>query len=334
MMNNGVSTVIPLNQGSLFRKLGLWTIGAVYFLILVGGIVRATGAGMGCPDWPKCFGTWVPPTDVSQLPANYQEIFGAKLKGEVVFNVVKTWTEYINRLIGVLIGIFIFATLLASTSYWKKDRVIFWLSLISFLLVGFQGWLGSKVVSTELLPVMVTLHMLLAIVIVFILLYAVARSYDSVVTVEKISYKSSLNIWLIAIIILSLVQVLLGTQVRESVDIVSKMMGESLRSEWVDNLGIKFKIHRSYSIIIVLIHLYFAYAIRKNSASKGIINKYTNWLLGLIFIEILSGIIMAYFAIPSIAQPVHLTLATIALGLQFVMLLFLNKDKVFQNSSA
>lgn len=330
-MNNSVSTAIPLNQGSLFRKLGLWTVGAVYFLILVGGIVRATGAGMGCPDWPKCFGTWIPPTDVSQLPSNYQEIFGAKLKGEVVFNVVKTWTEYINRLIGVLIGIFIFATVLASTSYWKKDRIIFWLSFISFLLVGFQGWLGSKVVSTELHPVMVTLHMLLAIVIVFILLYAVARSYDNVIKVEEITNKNTLNYWLIGIIILSLTQVLLGTQVRESVDIVSKMMGEALRTEWVDNLGIKFKIHRSYSIVIVLIHVYFAYQIHKNSVSKGIINKYTNWLIALIFVEIASGIIMAYLAIPAIAQPVHLTLATIALGLQFVMLLFLNKDKVFQN---
>lgn len=333
-MNNSVSTVNSLSQGSFFRKLGLWTVAAVYFLILVGGIVRATGAGMGCPDWPKCFGTWIPPTDVSQLPSNYQEIFGAKLKGEVVFNVVKTWTEYVNRLIGVLIGIFVFATLLASTSYWKKDRIIFWLSFISFVLVGFQGWLGSKVVSTELHPVMVTLHMLLAIIIVFILLYAVARSYDSVVTIEEISQKSSLNIWLIAIIVLSLIQVLLGTQVRESVDIVSKMMGESLRSEWVDNLGIRFKIHRSYSIIIVLIHLYFAFKIRQNSITKGIINQYTKWLLILIFVEVASGIIMAYFAIPAIAQPVHLTLATITLGLQFVMLLFLNKDRVFQNTNA
>lgn len=333
-MNNSVSTANPLSQGSIFRKLGLWTVAAVYFLILVGGIVRATGAGMGCPDWPRCFGTWIPPTDVSQLPSNYQEIFGAKLKGEVVFNVVKTWTEYINRLIGVLIGIFVFATLLASTSYWRKDRIIFWLSFISFLLVGFQGWLGSKVVSTELHPVMVTLHMLLAIIIVFILLYAVARSYDSVVIVEEILQKSSLNIWLIAIIVLSLMQVLLGTQVRESVDIVSKMMGEPLRNEWVDNLGIKFKIHRSYSIIIVLIHLYFAFKIRQNSITKGIINQYTKWLIILIFVEIASGIVMAYFAIPAIAQPVHLTLATITLGLQFVMLLFLNKDTVFQNTNA
>ncbi len=41
---------------------------------------------MGCPDWPKCFGSWVPPTDISQLPSNHKEIYGEKLKGEIEFN--------------------------------------------------------------------------------------------------------------------------------------------------------------------------------------------------------------------------------------------------------
>jgi heme a synthase len=312
-----------------FRKLGLWTVGIVYFLILVGGIVRATGSGMGCPDWPKCFGMWVPPTEASQLPANYQEIFGAKLKGEVEFNVVKTWIEYLNRLLGVLTGLFIFGTLIASISYLKKDKVIFWLSFLTFLLVGFQGWLGSKVVSTELHPVMVTAHMLLAIVIVFILLYAVARSYNGVVNVEKINQKSSLSNWLIVIILLTTIQVVLGTQVREAVDTVSKLLGDTYRSKWIENLGTSFLIHRTYSLIILGLHLYLIYQLRKQSESKGIINQFTNWLIILVIIEILTGIIMAYFAIPSFAQPIHLTLATIGLGLQFVIVLYLNKERVF-----
>jgi heme a synthase len=312
-----------------FRKLGLWTVGIVYFLILVGGIVRATGSGMGCPDWPKCFGMWVPPTEASQLPANYQEIFGAKLKGEVEFNVVKTWIEYLNRLLGVLTGLFIFGTLIASISYLKKDKVIFWLSFLTFLLVGFQGWLGSKVVSTELHPVMVTAHMLLAIVIVFILLYAVARSYNGVVNVEKINQKSSLSNWLIVIILLTTIQVVLGTQVREAVDTVSKLLGDAYRSKWIENLGTSFLIHRSYSLIILGLHLYLIYQLRKQSESKGIINQFTNWLIVLVITEILTGIIMAYFAIPAFAQPIHLTLATIGLGLQFVIVLYLNKERVF-----
>ncbi|MCY7349764.1 MAG: COX15/CtaA family protein, partial [Cytophagaceae bacterium] len=150
-----------------FRRLGVVTIVTVYLLILAGGIVRSTGSGMGCPDWPRCFGSWVPPTSISQLPPNYQELYGAKLKGEVVFNALKTWIEYVNRLLGALTGVLIFATLIASVPFLKKDKPVFYLSLLAFIMVGFQGWLGSKVVSSELHPVMVTFHMIVAILIVF-----------------------------------------------------------------------------------------------------------------------------------------------------------------------
>ena len=182
-----------------FRRFGLLTVASVYLLILVGGIVRSTGSGMGCPDWPKCFGTWIPPTQASQLPANYKEIYTAqrvaknqklalKLQKlgfaqvagsifahpaqyiETDFNPVKTWIEYLNRLLGALIGVFVFATVILALPYWRRDRPVFWLALASFLLTGVQGYLGSLVVSTNLLPVMVTVHMGLALVIVALLL--------------------------------------------------------------------------------------------------------------------------------------------------------------------
>ena len=126
----------------------LSTLGAVYILILVGGVVRSTGSGMGCPDWPKCFGRWVPPTDVNELPADYKEIFAEhrvkknqrfarylaaigmestatgilndpSVRREADFNPVKTWIEYLNRLVGVIIGILIFAVFVASLKFWK-----------------------------------------------------------------------------------------------------------------------------------------------------------------------------------------------------------------------
>lgn len=315
----------------IFRKLGVWTIGAVYVLILVGGIVRATGSGMGCPDWPKCFGSWVPPTDISQLPLNYKEIFGAKLKGEVEFNAVKTWVEYVNRLVGVSIGIFVFATFVTSISaFWKKDRTIVWLSFISFLLVGFEGWLGSKVVSSELHPVMITLHMLLSVIIVFILLYAVARSYTGVVEVEDIKEAGSISFLLTALILITLGQVLLGTQVREAVDHVALLMGEQLRSEWAANLGGKLETHRWFSFVVFGLHVLFLYRILKNNSHKGIIYQLSIGLVVLIAVEMATGFILGYLGLPAYSQPIHLTIAILMLGVQFVLYLLLNKERVFR----
>lgn len=324
-----------MTHGKVFRKLGFWTVGAIYFLILVGGIVRATGSGMGCPDWPKCFGTWVPPTDISQLPSNYKEIYGAKLKGEVEFNAVKTWIEYINRLIGVVIGFLVFGTFVSSLiSFRKKDKTIVFLSLLATILVAFEGWLGSKVVSSELHPVMITLHMILSVIIVFILLYAVARSYNYVIQVEDVADKSSLSFLVSAAILLTTGQVLLGTQVREVVDQVANLMGDALRSEWIANLGGKFQMHAFFSIVIVIINFLIYYRINKSINEKGILSKFANWLLITIGIELISGLSLAYLGFPRLMQPIHLTLGTLALGIQFVIFLFLNKERVFRSNAS
>ncbi|MDF7818183.1 COX15/CtaA family protein [Runella sp. MFBS21] len=328
------SRLINSNDNNrLFRRLALLTVVVVYLLILIGGIVRSTGSGMGCPDWPKCFGSWVPPTEVSQLPPNYQEIYGAKLKGEIEFNAFKTWTEYLNRLFGAFTGLMIFATLVASVSYIKKDRPVFTVSLLTFLLVGFQGWLGSKVVSNELAPWLVTLHMLLAIVIVFFLLYVVARTYVGNIQIEKIGNKTLLNRWLFITIGLSLIQVLIGTQVREAMDVVTERLGNERRTEWIDNLGLSFYVHRSFSILIMILHIGLVYWLKKNIVTKGVLSQLTMVLLIMVGVEIISGVILAYLSVPAIVQPIHLTLATLALGLQFVIGLLINAKVVFTQNS-
>ena len=307
------------DQARRFRTVSIITVIAVYFLILVGGIVRSTGAGMGCPDWPKCFGQWVPPTSVNDLPANYQEIYADRGYDSTEFNPVKTWIEYGNRLVGVTIGFLIFLTLIYSLPYLKKDPAVFYISLISFILVGFQGWLGSKVVATNLMPVMISIHMIVALVIAGLLLYAVARSQKHSFSASQYSSQSVVYLLIWGTILVSLVQIVIGIQVREGIDAVAASLGAAKREFWIDNLGTEFPVHRSFSLLVALVNILLIMKIR--TLPDNLLNSFGKWLAIVILLEIATGVAMAYFGIPPYLQPVHLLLSSVIFGLQFLILL-------------
>ncbi len=313
--------------------------------------MRGTGSGMGCPDWPKCFGSWVPPTQESQLPSNYQEVYvqqrveknarfstylsalgfanlaqqiqsDPSIREEEDFNATKTWIEYLNRLLGAVVGLLILVTFLVSLKYRKQDVWLVALTLATVVTVAIQGWIGSIVVSTNLLPWMITVHMLLALVIVALLTVVVLRTREA--TVVKPSQVYRIQAVLGILLILSLVQIVMGTQVRESVNEVSRALGEGQRSRWIDQLDWIFYVHRSYSIILLLGHLYLGYLIYQNSQPSGNLIRWSLVLLVVVIAEIASGVVMAYFAIPKFAQPLHLILATLAFGIQTYLILLLS----------
>ncbi len=343
-MKNKHKSVRRLSRASLA------TLIAVYFLILVGGIVRSTGSGMGCPDWPKCFGQWVPPTEASQLPADYKEIYSQKrqqknirfakyltvlgfertadqilndesILEEADFNTFKTWTEYINRLIGVLIGLFIILTFWYSIPFLKTNKTIFFTALATLILVVIQGWIGSIVVSTNLVPWMVTIHMFIALVIVALLVILVYKTHDN----WKLNKPAGTKMmWLIVACMLSiLIQIALGTQVRENIDVVAAGMNYQDRASWVSELGNTFLIHRSFSWLILLVHIALAYLMFKAKINT----KALGALLIVILLSVLTGVTLNYLGFPAIAQPIHLLLGTMAFGFQFFLFLQLNNSK-------
>jgi heme a synthase len=351
-----MSLNIPNQMINSFRSANKATVIAVFLLILVGGIVRSTGSGMGCPDWPLCFGNVVPPTNVNQLPEDYQEIYlqkrldknerfvallrkmGFNEKAQQIaddksilieeeFNPLKTWIEYINRIIGVIIGFLILFTTYKSLKFWKSDKVITLVSIFNLFLVIFQAWIGSIVVSTNLLHWMITLHMALALLIVCLLIYTYYRSGRNFHFARNYSQKPNLLfLFLLIGFVLMLIQIILGTQVREQVDIVAFEFGHLMRGSWVENLGLVFLIHRSYSILILLIHILFIGLVFKYGHRQSEVYKFSFGLGLLVLIEIISGVGMAYFGIPAFLQPLHLLIGSLIIGIQFYLLMELNLE--------
>lgn len=339
------------HKAQSFGKLAITTIIAVYLLILVGGIVRSSGSGMGCPDWPKCFGQWVPPTNETELPADYQQVYLEKRLAknerlasllenvgmqetahalrteeavfeESTFNPVNTWIEYLNRVVGVVIGLLILATFVRSLSFWNTKRSITLLSGFALVLVLFQGWLGSIVVSTNLLPWMVTIHMLPALLLVAILELAAYKATEPTTTSSKNTVPVQVALWVA--MFLTLVQVILGTQVREAIDMIASAMAYQHRELWVDQLGVSFYIHRSFSWLLLLVHVYLIY-----SSMKGKNRELSRWatvLLVIVLTEAVIGLLLAYFGFPAILQPLHLLFGTLLFGLQFYMLLLVRSS--------
>ena len=332
--------------GSIYNSLTKISLILLYLLILAGGIVRCTGSGMGCPDWPKCFGMYIPPTSVSQLPENYKEKFvegrveknkrlskvlnaiglnetadkiinDSSIQDAEDFNPFKTWTEYINRLIGAIVGFSLIFIFISSINIKPFNLKLFILSFLSLVSVFFQAWVGSIVVSTNLLSGLITFHVIVALIIIcnVILCYYLSSKYSKVEKTSLLSYAIALSLFLF------LIQMILGTEVRESVDAFLKVFSFENRSQIIENLGSNFIIHRSFSLLILLLQIFITYLVFIKSKHNKEFKTITFIMLILIISEILVGAGMAYFEIPRILQPIHLLLAFMIVGLQFYIYL-------------
>ena len=311
-----------------YRRMAIITLAAVYFLILVGASVRASGAGMGCPDWPTCFGQWIPPTHESQLPSNYQEIYADLGYADTRFNVTKTCAEYANRLVGVTIGFLIFLTAIFSIPLRRINKSIFLASVAAFFMVGFQGWLGAKVVSSNLQPGMITIHMLMALAIVGTLLFALAEARRRVMVKQPIiGIDSRFEPWLYIVLGMTVLQVAMGTQVREMTDLIREAQGEALRSTWIEAMPWFFFVHRSFSALVLIANLWLARLLINSLGWQHVLTRLTFAMILVIFLAVLSGATLGHLGMPAFIQPTHLLAASLLFGLQFLIWLSYRHSK-------
>jgi len=285
---------------------------------LIGGLVRSTGAGMGCPDWPKCFGLWIPPTHISEVPQKYWNDPLSSINGQLIFNPIKTWTEYLNRLLGVVIGFSILVQFVLSI-YGRKNSQSFLFSILALVLVIFQGWLGAKVVSTDLKPIIISVHLFVALLIAFSLLAALftTRVKPDIASPYPAKRYSGIILWVTSIGLF--IQFFLGTEVRSQVDVLFRSYDFGSRELYRDQLDIVFLVHRSASILIFILTFLQIILLGKQLPIKHFYQAVYPFLLTILLI--FTGIVLAYLGFPAFVQPFHLFMGFSILCVQFWLIL-------------
>lgn len=274
----------------------------IFLVILAGGIVRMTQSGMGCPDWPTCFGRWIPPTHASQLPPDFEKYLRQQ-DIDHTFNVYHTWIEYINRLLGALLGVFIFIhTIWSFIKFRNSHRQIVYISFFMLLAVGFQGWLGKKVVDANLATVKVSTHMLVALVIAALPVLIISK-----LKARKTIAGNFLKSLTVITLILIVIQIVIGTQVREQIDEISIALNYEQRNLWIGKLGQEFFIHRSFSWIVAMACILLSW----RSVSIPAFRRHSIIIMILVGCSIGAGLTMFFMNIPALAQPLHLLFASL-----------------------
>jgi len=284
-----------------------------FLVIIAGGIVRTTQSGMGCPDWPRCFGKWIPPTNASELPVDFERYL-SKQDIDHTFNVYHTWIEYFNRLFGVLLGVFAIIQVALLFRRKKEMKGAYQLAIAFLVTVILTGLFGALVVKLNLAHFSISVHLLFALILTQLQLALVLSLKNKMNT---LIVPARVKTFLISLLALIIFQSVLGTMVRIYIDDISKHLDYQQRETWLVSSPVAFLIHRSFSWAVLLATLAFAWYCRRFSVIKNKVYLLTVILL----LSMATGIILFYLDMPAVAQPIHLLLATLGITQVFNIML-------------
>jgi len=317
-------------NGPLLQRLAIAALVSVVALIFVGAIVRVSGAGLGCPDWPTCWGCLIPPWKKEQVDLSRIDFerFRAKAEGlgrdpESVtperildsFNPLHTWTEFVNRLCSLPVGLFTLATFIVATVRRPRRGAVFWAAFASLVLVLFNAWLGARVVYSGLKPGVITLHMAAAMLLIALLVFtAWAAAGDRR---WRIVLDGPAAAWarraIVLLLVVTVAEGVLGSQVREMTDRMKLDLDGAPRSAWAGQLEqtAVYLLHRSFSwVIMAAAAAHFLLARRARRGTTGP----CEWLiLAVVLAQMVLGAFMSQVVIHPVAQVLHVGLGAVLL---------------------
>ena len=299
-----------------FRRIAVAAASATFLLIAVGGFVRAAGAGLGCPDWPRCFGRWIPPTDASQLPP---EIDPAR------FDFALAWIEYVNRLLGMVVGLLIVAVLVSAWHVHRRRPAIVVPAAVTALLVAFQGWFGGQVVAHELDPRLVTVHLFVALAIVGLLLHLVVQGFDAGGGRLPRPPAGAAPLFRVALVVLgaAVVQVMLGAFLRGGLEGVVAAEPDLERARLLGRIGAADEVHKTGALVVVLLCAWLLWQAHVRLPESPALRRLLQAPAWLTLAQIAAGLGLTSLALPPVLQLAHLVLGSLLFGCLVLSVLLL-----------
>jgi heme o synthase len=279
-----------------FRAAVRLLLGATIGLVVIGVIVRATDSGMGCPDWPLCYGQLIPPTTDS---------------GDII--AYKAWLEWIHRAIAAVIGLIVLAVVFIALRNLKDRRSLQGASIALLALVLFQAWLGRQTVLESNSGQSVTAHLASAMAFVGLQVWVLARSgYDETLAGIRRASGSVVAPLIAAGAIYALL--LFGSNVTGTDTGLLypdwPLMGGTLFPP-ITELATPMIVHRYATAIVALILISAIWIVRREKGSPMLVRQLLTYGAVVFAVQCVIGAIQIFTKLAPWTQTLHVALATV-----------------------
>jgi len=299
------------------HQLTALTLFLCFDLVLFGSFTRLSDSGLGCPDWPGCYGHASPFGAGEAIQAAQS----AMPTGPVTLS--KAWIEMIHRYLAMTVGVLILTLAVFS---WKRDRTLWAWPTLTLVWVCVQGAFGALTVTMKLFPAIVSLHLLGGMLLLMLLLMQLLRQRHALWAESRLVLPTSVRWWLMATVGLLLVQVVMGAWVSSNYAVMACDTYPKCQGAWwpemnfdkgfelwrhlgVDGLGdaLPFQaltaihfVHRWHAVPVALLLLWSAFLLHKHGLTlqaKGL------WLL--LLLQFITGVSNAVLGWPLLAALLH-----------------------------
>jgi cytochrome c oxidase assembly protein subunit 15 len=313
---------------SFFQKLNWVLVFMTFDLIVFGAFTRLTDSGLGCPDWPGCYGTSNPFHALSDI----RQAESALPTGPVT--VIKAWIEMIHRYLAMTVGTLILVQVgIAFTKLKSLGKNPLLGSLGLLLLVCVQGAFGAWTVTLKLQPVIVTVHLMLALVLLACLTAYAQQSWESMASPVRAIRVRPLSAQLLTLsFIVLFIQIFLGAWVSTNYAVLAcpdfptcmgaawpetnwaegftlwRQLGLNAQGEFISPVALQtiHWAHRLFAMLALVVLGTLGWsALQRSTPVLSGLSQVAKLLLGVLLLQLITGVSNVVFQWPLLAALLH-----------------------------